>query len=269
MILEPERAAVLLAERLSRPPAGRAVPPAGADDPAPPDAAGFPVAHRDGSEWLALRTLEELGIHCEANGALQDLKGFLIASSRGAEIVVSDRLTAEERLVVYASLLAHAVLEEAPEKPDGLLSLLRLPAHTLLDEAREDSGAFFSHLEYVEGREPSLRSSAERRAEGAAAALAQAILRGRLDAIPRYAYRRRRDRSASDGLRPAMGRMWLELSHRTSLALFWLSPGYRRLRSRPEISQLVRALESLTRAVSSRRPRGPAGGTRRRPPGAL
>ncbi len=251
MILEPERAAALLAERLARPPAGRTPPPDGADGPAPPDAAGFPISNRDGSEWLALRTLEELGIHCEANGALQDLKGFLIASSRGAEIVVSDRLTAEERLAVYASLLAHAVLEEAPEKPDGLLGLLRLPAHTLLDEAREGSGAFFSHLEYVEGREPGQRSNAERRAEGAAAALTQAILRGRLDVIPRYAYRRRREPSPNAGLRPAMGRMWLELSNRTSLALFWLSPSYRRLRSRPEITQLVQTLESLTRAAYS------------------
>jgi hypothetical protein len=248
MILEPERATALLAERLARPKVGRALPHRGADAP-PPDAAGHPVAPRDGSEWLALRTLEELGIHCEANGALQDLKGFLIASSRGAEIVVSDRLTAEERLLVYASLLAHAVLEEAPEKPNGLLSLLRLPAHTLLDGAPEESGAFYSHLEYVEGRGPSERSRAERRAEEAAAALAQAILRGRLDAVPRYAYRRRREPSPNAGLRPAMGRMWLELSHRTSLALFWLSPSYRRLRSRPEITLLVQALESLTRAA--------------------
>jgi hypothetical protein len=243
MILEPERAAELLAERLARPQTGRALPP---------DAAGRPAAPRDGGEWLAQRTLEELGIHCEANGALQDLKGFLIASSRGAEIVVSDRLSPEERLVVYAHLLAHAVLEEAPEKPNGLLSLLRLPAHTLLDEARRESGAFFSRLEYVEGREPGQRSSAERRAEGAAAALAQAILRGRLDAIPRYAYRRRhQEPPPGGGLRPALGRMWLELSHRTSLALFWLSPRYRRLRSRPEITQLVQTLESLTRAAYS------------------
>jgi hypothetical protein len=231
MILEPERAAVLLAERLARPHSGPA------------------ESGRAGTEWLVQRTLEELGIHCEANGALQDLKGFLIASPRGAEIVVSDRLTADERLTVYAHLLAHAILEEAPEKPDGLLSLLSLPAHTLLDGAPGDPGGFFSHLEYVDGREPLQRSSAERRAEGAATALAQAILRGSLEGVPRYAYRRTRDPAPGPGLRPALGRMWLELSHRTSLALFWLSPKYRRLRSRPEVAHLVRALESLTRAA--------------------
>jgi hypothetical protein len=241
MILEPERAAVLLAERLARPPSGQAPEPA--------------ALNRARAEWLAQRTLEELGIHCEANGALQDLKGFLISSPRGADIVVSDRLTPEERLVLYAHLLAHALLEEAPEKPDGLLGLLSLPAHTLLYEAPETpgepavSGGFFSHLEYVEGREPLKRSTAERRAEGAAAALAQAILGGSLDGVPRYAYRRTRETSRNAGLRPALGRMWLELSHRTSLALFWLSPRYRRLRSRREVTQLVRALESLTRAA--------------------
>jgi hypothetical protein len=237
MILEPERAAALLAERLARPLPGQP----GEPDLAAPD--------RASAAWLVQRTLEELGIHCEANGALQDLKGFLIASSRGAEIVVSDRLTADERLLVYAQLLAHALLEEAPEKPQGLFSLLSLPAHTLLDGAPGAAGVFFSHLEYVEGRGPLRRSRAERRAEDAAAALAQAILRGRLDAVPRYAYRRTREPSPNVGIRPALGRLWLELSHRTSLALFWLSPRYRRLRSRPEVSQLVRALESLTRAA--------------------
>ncbi|HEX2035216.1 MAG TPA: hypothetical protein VHS99_13620 [Chloroflexota bacterium] len=178
-------------------------------------------------DWLVQRTLEELGVHCEANGALQDLKGFLMASPRGAEIVVSDRLDAEERLAVYAHLLAHALLEEGPDKSSG----------------------FFSRLEYVEGREPQHRSGAERRAELVADALAQAILCGRLEGMPQYAYRRKRQPVQKVGLRPALGRFFLELSHRTSLTLFWYLPQYRKLRSRPEISLLVRYLENLTRVA--------------------
>jgi hypothetical protein len=245
MILEPERAALLLAERPRRPPADPAgpgrVPPAGDgrptsaagagdDSDAPANAGGIGHAGLPGGkEWLVQRTLEELGIHCEANGALQDLKGFLIASPRGAEIVVSDRLDAEERLTVYAHLLAHALLEEDAEKANG----------------------FFSRLEYVEGREPPNLSSAERRADHVADAIAEAILDGRLDATPQYAYKRkrRRDPVGNTGLRPALGRFFLEMSHRTSLALFWYLPQYRKLRSRPQIAVLVRYLETLTRVA--------------------
>lgn len=237
MILEPERAAVLLAERLRRPQPGLVAsdwPPAPELGPGlnrPP--AGTPAVdhampgHVGGKEWLVQRTLEELGIHCEANSALQDLKGFLIASPRGAEIVVSDRLDPEERLAVYAHLLAHALLEEDAEKVNG----------------------FFSRLEYVEGREPPQRSGAERRAELVADAIAEAILQGHLEATPQYAYRRKRQPARNTGLRPAMGRFFLEMSHRTSLALFWYLPQYRKLRSRPEITLLVRYLETITRVA--------------------
>jgi hypothetical protein len=218
MILEPERAAVLLAERLSRPSSGQA---------GSPRAPLTTVGATSGKEWLVQRTLEELGIHCEANGALQDLKGFLIATPRGAEIVISDRLTPEERLAVYAHLLAHALLEEDGAK----------------------SQAFFSRLEYVEGREPSRPSSAERRADRVASALAQAILQGRLDVMPQYSYRRKREPARNSGLRPALGRFFLEMSHRTSLALFWYLPQYRKLRSRREIALLIRHVENLTRVA--------------------
>ena len=120
---------------------------------------------------------------------MQDLKGFYDRFPPGGRIVVSDHLSADERLTVYAHLLAHAILEEAPEKPDGLLSLLSLPAHTLLDGAPGDPGGFFSHLEYVDGREPLPGAPAPSSgAEGAATALAQAILRGSLDGVPSYAY---------------------------------------------------------------------------------
>jgi hypothetical protein len=239
MMLEPERAATLVAERLRRPAlerlaAGR--PGEGAED-RPARSAGAGGAHGTGGsggrDWLVRRTLEELGIHCEATSEMQDLKGFLIASPRGAEILVSDRLGPDERLAVYSHLLAHAVLEHTPTAPDA-------PA---------TPDGFFSRLEYVEGREPGPRSGAERRAELAADALAQAILRGRLDGVPRYTYRRTREPARNAGLRPALGRFWLEFCHRISLALFWHLPQYQKLRSRREMAYLVRRLEHLVRVA--------------------
>ncbi len=207
MILEPERAAQLVADRLARP---------------------FGPADFE-KDWLVRRTLEELGIHCEAEPNLQDLKGFMIASPRGTEIVVSERLGQDERLGVYAHLLAHALLEQGE---DG------------------EEGSFFSRLEYVEGREPAERKGAERKVEMVADALARAILRGRLDGTPQYCYRHKRGSAASaPGLRPRLGRFWLELCHRVSLMLFWHSPKYQRLRARREMSYLVRRVETLVRTA--------------------
>jgi hypothetical protein len=222
MMLEPGRAAALVAERLRRPPAQPA--PDAATAAAGEETTALPP---NGKDWLVQRTLEELGIHCEATDALQDLKGFLIASPRGAEIVVSQRLDEEERLALYAHLLAHALLEESPDQ---------IPA-------------FYSRLEYVEGREPKGKSGAQRRADTVADALAKAILRGRLDGAPQYVYRRARREEKAAGLRPALGRLVLDICHRASLALFWHSPQYQRLRSRPEMAILLRRLERLVRVA--------------------
>ena len=61
----------------------------------------------------ARRLLEELGVRCDESAALRDLKGFLLSSPRGSEIVVSRELDDEERLNVYAHLIAHALLGAA------------------------------------------------------------------------------------------------------------------------------------------------------------
>jgi len=210
MMLEPERAATLVAERLVRPMPGGVAGP--------------------GKDWLVRRTLEELGIHCESEANLQDLKGFMIASPRGAEIVISERLGEDERLGVYAHLLAHALLEQVAGEDE-------LP------------GSFYSRLEYVEGREPAGRSNAERHSEMVADALAKAILRGRLDGAPMYSYRHKREPARNRGLRPRLGRFWLDLCHRTSLALFWHSPKYQKLRARREMSALIRRVEGLVKVA--------------------
>lgn len=227
MMLEPERAARLMAERLRRASQLAAARAEHRDGPdaAPSDA--MPAWTGADRDWLVQRTLEELGIRCEATGALEDLKGFLIASHRGAEIVVSDRLAPDERLAVYAHLLAHALLEESPES----------------------TRTFFSRLEYVDGRAPDDLTDAERRAEGVARALAAAILQGHLDGAPQYAYRRTRDPVRHAGLRPTLGRLVLDICHRMSLALFWHSPKYQKLRSRREMAFLVRRVEDLVRVA--------------------
>ena len=236
MMLEPERAAAFLAERLRRSPAakGGSAVVTGSSMGSPLTAAESVAASPGSKDWLVRRTLEELGIRFESDAALQDLKGFLIASPRGAEIVVSQRLTPEERLLVYAHLLAHALLEES----QGAGVTEDHPARS-----------FFSRLEYVEGREPQDRSSAERRVEVVADALARAILHGRLDAAPQYTYRRQRQPMRGPSLRATWGRIVLDLCHRTSLALFWRLPPYQKLRSRPEITQLVHRLEGLVRVA--------------------
>ena len=60
---------------------------------------------------------------------------------------------------------------------------------------------------------------------------------------------RLRERVESFGLRPRLGRFFLEMCHRTSLALFWHSPKYQKLRGRPEMSALVRRVEGLVRVA--------------------
>src|SRR5579871_942869 len=68
----------------------------------------------------ARRLLEELGVRCDESAALHDLKGFLLSSPRGSELVVSRDLTDEQRLEVYAHLVAHALL--GPDGPELALA---------------------------------------------------------------------------------------------------------------------------------------------------
>ena len=50
----------------------------------------------------ARRLLEELGVRCDESAALHDLKGFLLSSPRGTELVVSRELDDEQRLEASA-----------------------------------------------------------------------------------------------------------------------------------------------------------------------
>ena len=45
----------------------------------------------------ARRLLEELGVRCDESAALRDLKGFLLSSPRGSEMIVSRDLSDESR----------------------------------------------------------------------------------------------------------------------------------------------------------------------------
>ena len=73
----------------------------------------------------ARRLLEELGVRCDESAALHDLKGFLLSSPRGTEMVVSRELTDDERVEVYAHLIAHALL--GPDGPELALAGYYVP----------------------------------------------------------------------------------------------------------------------------------------------
>ena len=113
----------------------------------------------------ARRLLEELGVRCDESAALHDLKGFLLSSPRGTDLVVSRDLDDEQRLEVYAHLVAHALL--GPDGPELALA---------------------ARFEYVPGRAPGERPANELREEVLADAVARAILAGRLEAAPRLIY---------------------------------------------------------------------------------
>ena len=165
----------------------------------------------------ARRLLEELGIHCDENAVLQDLKGFLLSSPYGSEIVMRHDLTDAERLEVYAHLIAHALLgEELPEL------------------------ALAARFEYVPGRAPGRRPAHEVQEEAVADAVARAILDGCLEAAPRMVYCR--------DLGPCRGplsRAVLRGLHRASLALYWRSRSYQRLRSLPVFTALTSRVHSF------------------------
>ncbi|HEY0581284.1 MAG TPA: hypothetical protein VGE94_03820 [Chloroflexota bacterium] len=165
----------------------------------------------------ARRLLEELGVRCDESAVLHDLKGFLLSSPRGAEMVVSRDLTDDERLAVYAHLIAHALL--GPDGPELALA---------------------ARFEYVPGRGPEERSAAELREELLADAVARAILAGRLEAAPRLIYCR--------DLGPGRGRFSravLRGLHEGSLALYRRSRSYQRLRGLPVVTALTERVHSF------------------------
>jgi hypothetical protein len=165
----------------------------------------------------ARRLLEELGVRCDESAALHDLKGFLLSSPRGTEIVVCRDLKDEERVEVYAHLVAHALL--GPDDPQ--LSLA-------------------ARFEYVAGRAPGERPAHELREEVLADAVARAILAGRLEAAPRLIYCR--------DLGPGRGRFSravLRGIHRGSLALYRRSRSYQRLRSLPVVTAFTERVHSF------------------------
>ncbi len=165
----------------------------------------------------ARRLLEELGIRCDDTARLHDLKGFLMSSPYGMEIVVNRELADEERLEVYAHLVAHALLGDD---------------HPTL--------ALAARFEYVPGREPCERAPHEIREEVVADAVARAILGGRLEAAPRLVY----CRDLGPGRGP-FSRAVLRGLHRGSLALYWRSRRYQRLRSLPVVTALTERVHTF------------------------
>ncbi|MBV9174222.1 MAG: hypothetical protein JOZ81_29510 [Chloroflexi bacterium] len=171
---------------------------------------------RDGAS-AARRILEELGVRCDESAVLQDLKGFLLSSPRGTEIVVRRDLTDQERLEVYAHLVAHALL--GPDDPQLALA---------------------ARFEYVPGRAPEERSANELREELLADAVARAILAGRLEAAPKLIY----CRDLGQGRGP-FSRAVLRGLHLGSLALYRRSRSYQRLRSLPVVTALTERVHAF------------------------
>jgi len=166
---------------------------------------------------VARRLLEELGVHCDESAALHDLKGFLLSSPRGTEIVICRDLDDAERLEVYAHLVAHALL--GPDSPQLALA---------------------ARFEYVPGRGPGERSAHELREELLADAVARAILAGRLEAAPKLIY----CRDLGPGRGP-FSRAVLRGLHRGSLALYRRSRSYQRLRSLPVVTAITERVHSF------------------------
>ncbi len=140
----------------------------------------------------ARRLLEELGVRC-------------------------DESADDERVEVYAHLIAHALL--GPDGPELALA---------------------ARFEYVPGRAPGERPAHELREELLADAVARAILAGRLEAAPRLIYCR--------DLGPGRGRFSravLRGLHLGSLALYRRSRSYQRLRSLPVVTALTERVHSF------------------------
>jgi hypothetical protein len=132
-------------------------------------------------------------------------------------MVVSRELSDEERLEVYAHLVAHALL--GPDGPELALA---------------------ARFQYAPGRAPGERPQQELRDELLADAVARAILAGRLEAAPRLIYCR--------DLGPGRGRFSLAVLHglhRGSLALYRRSRSYQRLRSLPVVTALTERVHSF------------------------
>lgn len=204
------------------------------------------------------RVLEEGGVDFSISPTLVDLKGYVIASERGAEITISERLDSHERLQLYAHLLAHALVGTVDARPQTVFAPLWSAASGTPFRPRLDTGRpLFVHLEYLDGRGPTGASPSDRRVQSLTALLADAILRGHVDVTPRYAFLSVDLHHATDsgvhtsprrGLRAKVGRLFLDLCHQTSLALFWRSTRYRRLRASRPVTVLAHQLDGIVRA---------------------
>lgn len=171
---------------------------------------------------LLRHVLEEAGIRCQDSDELEELAAFLISSPRGTEMVVSARLSESERVLAYAHLLAHVLINA-------------------------ERSSLLARFEYHRGHEPAHLSAEERREELVARALARAILAGRLDGAPRYLYGYTAIPlpSPRDGMRQVARQALLAALHFTSLALYWRSASYQQLRGLPAVAGLVSRVQSL------------------------
>ena len=172
----------------------------------------LPQGHDPAVQTLRLRALlEELGIHCDDSLDLHDLDAVLIASWRGTDALVAARLDDEQRHVAYARLVARLLVSDM---------------HAPIDAKMEYAGA------------PNARTTREREEEAIVAGLAQALVRGRLEAAPRPLYDDVPKLTFAFTPRSA-ARSTLGGLHWWSVLWYKRSDLYRRLRARRTVSDAI------------------------------
>jgi hypothetical protein len=175
------------------------------------------------------RALEEWGVHCREHAGLAALDAFGVISARGVEVGVAADLPPAERALAYARGVA------------------RLLMH--------DDRQFATWFDYRPGCSPQHLTPLERRTAAVVESLARALLKGRLEAAPRYLIPTASadPTTTASGLLGDCSRALLVSLHRASSALYWRSDSYQALRASPPMVHLTSRVHALLSATSGRR----------------
>jgi hypothetical protein len=189
--------------------------------PAAPDRAA-----RDAERGRLLRrALEEWGVTCREDPGLTVLEAFGIASARGVEIIVAADLAPAERALAYARGLVRLTVQEPT--------------------------ALATWFHYRPGAAPEHQTPAECRAMAVVDAMAHALLRGCLDAAPRYLHTpscAEAPDAPPTSLLGGCSRAILGGLHRASSALYWHSESYQALRASTPMIRLTSGVHALLSA---------------------
>jgi hypothetical protein len=157
--------------------------------------------------------LEEMGVHCDDTAELQDADGVLLVSTHGTDAVIAARLDEDQRLEVYARIVARLLVGDLHEPIDAKVEYRgRAP------------------------RQPGDRH--EREEDGMVASLSRALVEGRLDTAPRTLFedvpKLQLAFTPKTAKRSTLGgfHLWSDFWYRRSNL-------YRRWRSRRDVSEVI------------------------------